>query len=84
MQTFQPYEYLFIAIANAYGLDKAEYSTRINWVKENINNLENIQADETFIYQKQVRALRIAQSKQPVHSVFTLMQYVQAYKYYQH
>ena len=69
MQTFQPYEYLFIAIANAYGLDKAEYSTRINWVKENINNLENIQADETFIYQKQVRALRIAQSKQPVHSV---------------
>ena len=55
-------QYLAIDIANHYGLDKEIYETRIEWVKENISRLEDLEpnADEPILYSKAVRALRAA------------------------
>lgn len=41
MQTFTPFEYLMIAIANAQGLDKKLFEERIEWTKSNGKHLRN-------------------------------------------
>lgn len=60
MQQFNPKQYLAIDIANHFGLDKETYETRIQWVKEHYNELENLQplADEPVLYMKAIKALR--------------------------
>jgi len=65
---FKPYtgyEYVHIDIANQYGLDKLTFEDRIQWVKDNINNLEALAADvhkKKPLYIKAVMALRDAQN----------------------
>ena len=39
MKFYSSFEYLCIDLANAYGNDKWEFETRIQWVFDNINNL---------------------------------------------
>lgn len=59
-KTYTPIQYLAIDIANHYGLDKLNYEDRIQWVKDNLQNLENHQtkAEEPILYIKAVKALR--------------------------
>lgn len=61
-------QYLAIDIANHFGLDKETYETRIQWVKDNLNNLENHQdkAEEPVLFAKAVNALRQVQAGKPV------------------
>lgn len=65
--TYSPMQYLAIDIANHYGLDKEEYETRIQWVKDNLDNLEFMvyQAEEPHLYTKAVNALRMTQKGLP-------------------
>lgn len=61
MKTYSPIEYLCIDIANCYGLDKELFSTRIQWVKDNYNKLEQLESEATedpIQYKKAVMALR--------------------------
>ena len=68
MKEFNPMQYLAIDIANQYGLDKENFETRIQWVKNNINYLEDYQdqAEEPLLYGKAVKALRDAQAGRAV------------------
>lgn len=61
MKTYSPIEYLCIDIANNFGLDKELFSTRIQWVKDNYNKLEELESEATedaVQYKKSVMALR--------------------------
>ena len=72
MQQFQPYEYLFIDIANHRGLDKETWDVRIDWVKDNLSDLESFseQADDPYMFMKAVRTLRdVQQGKSTGHLV---------------
>lgn len=64
MQKFTAIEYLMIAVANTYGLDKLTWNQRIKWVNDHIDSLENIakDADEPAQYDAAVRALRKARN----------------------
>ena len=68
MKQFNPMQYLAIDIANCWGLDKENFETRIQWVKDNINYLEEYtdKAEEPILYYKAVKALRGAQSNKPI------------------
>ena len=61
-------QYLAIDIANCWGLDKQSYEDRIQWVKDNINYLEEYQsqAEEPVLFAKAVHALRQVQAGKPV------------------
>ena len=63
MQLFSGFEYLCIDIANHYGKDKLLFNERIEWVNNNINNLESLsdKADKKPTYIKAVQTLRKAQ-----------------------
>ncbi|AKG13494.1 DUF4326 domain-containing protein [Moraxella bovoculi] len=67
MKQFNPMQYLAIDIANHYGLDKLNYEERIQWVKANMDNLEDYTAtaEEPLLYAKAVHALREVQSGKP-------------------
>lgn len=67
MKQFNPMQYLAIDIANHYGLDKLNYEERIQWVKDNMDNLEKCTttAEEPLLYAKAVHALREVQSGKP-------------------
>lgn len=67
MKVFNPMQYLAIDIANHFGLDKLNYEERIDWVKTNINSLENMteQAEEPILFAKAVHALRQTQQGIP-------------------
>lgn len=67
MTNYTPLEYIKIAIANAYGLDKELFETRINWVDTNIDNLNtHVQdADEPAIFMSGVMALDDALGGRP-------------------
>lgn len=58
--TYSAIDYICIDIANCYGLDKELFETRIQWVKDNFNNLEDFidQAEDKPLYIKAVLALR--------------------------
>ena len=60
MQTFTGIEYIKIAIANAYGLDKELFEDRINWVNTNIDVLDTLvhDADEPPLFMAGVIALK--------------------------
>ena len=68
MKEFNPMQYLAIDIANQYGLDKENFETRIQWVKNNINCLEEYtdEAEEPILYYKAVKALRDVQAGKPI------------------
>jgi hypothetical protein len=40
MQKFNPKQFVAIAVANAKGMDKLKWNERIQWVKDNYDNLE--------------------------------------------
>lgn len=65
---YTPIQYLAIDIANQFGLDKLCYEDRIQWVKTNINKLEDLapEAEEYHLYIKAVNALRMTQRGLPV------------------
>ena len=56
--TAEGYENLLVATANAYGLDKLSFTSRIMWCYEHMDMLEDMEADEPLIYAKCVRAIR--------------------------
>ncbi len=68
MQTFTGTEYLYIDIANQYGLDKHSWNYRCDWTKINEHQLESLseRADEPILYRKAVRALRATQDGEAV------------------
>ena len=68
MKTFTGYQYLLIDIANHFGLDKLLFEERIQWVEDNINELESFaaQAETQPLYRKTVLALRNAQKGMPI------------------
>ena len=67
MQLFTPFDYLCIDAANQMGLDKELYETRIQWTKDNLNQLEELvgDAESPNMYWKAVDAIRCAQNGIP-------------------
>lgn len=67
-KTYTPIEYLCIDIANCYGLDKELFETRIQWVKDNVDCLEDFieEADDKPLYIKAVLALRETMLGKPI------------------
>lgn len=67
MQEFSGFDYLQIDVANHFGLDKELFESRIQWVRDNMDNLENLvpDADAPIPYVKAVMALRDAQEGKP-------------------
>lgn len=68
MKEFNPMQYLAIDIANCYALGKLNFEDRIDWVKNNINYLEEYtdEAEEPILYYKAVKAFRQAQAGKPI------------------
>lgn len=64
MQNFTGYEYLLIDIANHWGLDKELFEPRIQWVEDNLLELEDLAKGRNWkekpLYLKAVMALRSA------------------------
>ena len=70
MQEFTGYEYIKIAIANAYGLDKLTWEERIDWVDGIVSRNQNLityatNAKEPMQFIKAVNALRDAEQSIP-------------------
>lgn len=67
MQFFTGFEYLCIDLANAFGLDKLLFPERIQWVRDNMSNLEALadQAETKSLYVKALLAIRKAQQGIP-------------------
>lgn len=67
MTNFTALEYLYIAVANAYGLDKETFETRIKWTKTHLETLElhTEKADDPCMYTAAVMALRDTQAGKP-------------------
>lgn len=74
MKTFTGYEYLMIDVANCFGLDKLLFEPRIQWVRENMDNLENLlgEAKAPMPFIKAVMALRDAQEFKPTGHIMGL------------
>ena len=68
MKSYYPVEYLLIDIANNFGKDKLLFEERIQWAKDNLNNLEALadEAETKPLYIKAVQALRKAQKGEPL------------------
>ena len=66
MQTFTPFQYMLINLANDFGLDKETYATRLQWANAHLDELESLvqQADEPELFQKDILNIRRAQAKQ--------------------
>jgi hypothetical protein len=69
MIKFSGWEYLLIDAANQYGLDKENFETRIQWVTNNLDNLEayaeEVGPKERPLFLKACMAIRKAQKGQP-------------------
>ena len=67
MQFFTGFEYLLIDLANAYGHDKLLFDERIQWAKDNMDQLEALadQAETKPLYIKALMAIRKAQAGLP-------------------
>ena len=62
-----------VDIANHFGLDKKSFTDRIQWVKDNLDNLESFEsdADSQYEFSKAVKAIRIyQQGLLPAHMVY--------------
>lgn len=60
MKQFSGIEYLAIDVANHFGLDKLPFEARIQWVKSNQDNLEQLEAEDKPLYAKAVNHFRKA------------------------
>jgi hypothetical protein len=61
MKQYNPKQYLAIDIANNADMDKLLFEERIQWVKDNYNQLEGLEPTSNklkFLYRKSVKALR--------------------------
>jgi len=67
MQKFTGFQYLLIDAANQFGHDKLLFGERIKWAEDNLEKLEDLipQADNPYLYQKAVMAIRKAQQGIP-------------------
>lgn len=67
MKMYSGFEYLLIDTANAFGLDKKLFEERIQWGRDNLDQLETLypQADSKNLYAKAVLAIRKAQAHVP-------------------
>lgn len=67
MTFFTGFEYLLIDLANAFGHDKLLFPERIQWARDNMENLEALadQAETKPLYVKAVLAIRKAQAGLP-------------------
>lgn len=74
MQTFNGKQYLAIDIANNFGMDKASWADRIQWVKDNYQDLESYKdkADNKFLFIKAVNALRATDKGEPTGFIMAL------------
>ena len=45
MQTFTPFQYIKLDVANSFGLDKETFDTRLNWFNENKGSLSGLVDD---------------------------------------
>ncbi len=76
MQTFTGLEYLYIDIANQYGLDKENWDIRLDWVNQYMDDLENPtlikDADSPIQYAKAVKVLRDTQAGVPTGHIMSL------------
>lgn len=65
---YLPIDYICIDLANCYGLDKLLFEDRIQWVKDNFNNLEDFidTAEDKPLYIKALHALRASVLGQPI------------------
>ena len=67
MKMYSGFEYLLIDLANAYGHDKLLFDERIQWAKDNMDQLEALadQAETKPLYIKALMAIRKAQAGLP-------------------
>lgn len=74
MQEFTGMQYLMINTANNFGLDKEDWSVRLDWFKNNEQQLESLvkQADEPALFYAAVKAYRTAQRGEPIHYPISL------------
>lgn len=74
MQTFNGKQYLQLDIANCFGLDRMLWRDRLHWFENNEPDLEalDIHAKSPILYRKAVRAMRLADSGQPINHVMGL------------
>ena len=73
-KTYTGFEYLCIDIANSYGKDKDLFEDRIQWVLDNIKDLESLvpTADDQPLFLKAVMALRSSQKGNPTGHLISL------------
>ena len=73
-KTYTGFEYLCIDIANSYGKDKDLFEDRIQWVLDNIKDLESLvpSADDQPLFLKAVMALRSSQKGNPTGHLISL------------
>lgn len=63
---FTPIQWQAVEVANNFGHDKLTYEERIEWVKQNLDDLETMEnPDEPELYNRAVRGLRLAQQGIP-------------------
>lgn len=67
MQTFKPIQYLMIAVANAFGLDKITWDERLKWFEDNQNNLDSLlkKAESPAMFFAATQAYRAAKAGHP-------------------
>lgn len=73
-KTYTGFQYLCIDIANSYGKDKDLFEDRIQWVLDNIKDLETLvpTADDQPLFLKAVMALRSSQKGNPTGHLISL------------
>ena len=73
-KTYTGFQYLCIDIANSYGKDKDLFEDRIQWVLDNIKDLESLvpTADDQPLFLKAVMALRSSQKGNPTGHLISL------------
>lgn len=75
MKLYNPKQYLAIDIANHADKDKLLFDERIQWVKDNYNNLESLEPESNklkFMYRKAVKALRDTDAGKPTGHLLSL------------
>lgn len=71
MTNFSGLQYIAIDVANSFGLDKLDFEPRIQWVKDNLHQLESLETSPDIdkksipLYRKAVMALRTAMAGNP-------------------
>lgn len=59
MKKYSPLQYIYIALANAYGYDKMLFEDRIKWGVDNVNRLDGLAqtAESKYMFIKAMNAL---------------------------